>query len=175
MRSQGQIFLGSALVLIGLVFLFGTLFHIDVSAFCFPVGLILLGAWLLARPRMLAPGVRSSFVLLGDISRRGVWQPANEEILIGIGDVDLDFTQAEVPMGETTIRIYGLVGEVRVTVPQGIGVMVNSNGLLTDAKLFGKPQTSFVAPVETTNGDFATAERRVRIETFFFVVDLHAN
>ena len=34
MRNQGQLFAGSLLIIFGLLFLFGTLFHVNVWAFC---------------------------------------------------------------------------------------------------------------------------------------------
>ena len=43
MRNQGQVIFGILIILIGLMFLFGNLFDVNVGALCFPVGLILVG------------------------------------------------------------------------------------------------------------------------------------
>lgn len=173
MRSQGQIFLGLVLVLLGLLYLFGAVFGINVSAFCFPIFLILLGAWLLFRPRMTGAGVKSTFAPLADIDRRGAWAPGREEIWTLVGDVKLDFTAVELPPGETRINVYGFVAAVHIYVPADVAVAVTATAFLVDAKLPDGKRESFFTPVEWASSNFATAERRVRVETLYFVTDLH--
>src|SRR5574338_259746 len=114
MRDQGQFRLGIVLVLLGLIFLLSNLFDINLWPYCWSAGLIALGVWLVMRPRMVAANVNTSFTLIGDHRRRGPWLVQNEEIWHGIGDVDIDLTQAEVPSGESVIRIFSFVGDVNV-------------------------------------------------------------
>ena len=59
-----------------------------------------------------------------------------------------------------------------VIVPQGIGVSVSSWAFVTDGKVFGKKEESFVTPLNVESEDYPTAERRVQLETYFFVNDL---
>ncbi len=172
MRSQGQIFLGLALVLLGLFYLFGVVFHVDVGALCFPIFLILLGAWLLIRPRTAGPGVKTTFAPLADLDRRGAWPVTREEIWTLVGDVKLDFTSVQLPAGETRINIYGFVAGIHLYVPPDVAVAVTSNAFVVDAKLAGSKQTSFLSPIVWTSSNYASAERRVHVETLFFVTDL---
>lgn len=51
MHSRGQFILGGLALFVGLVSLLSLIFDIHFSAFCWPVGLILVGIWLLVRPR----------------------------------------------------------------------------------------------------------------------------
>lgn len=172
MYNRGQLFIGIVLILAGLAFLIGNLFDVDVWALCWPLGLILLGVWLLVRPQLVSPGTTVRQRLLGDIRRDGVWQVTDEEIWIGLGDVELDATRADVPVGETTIRILGFIGDVDVFVPQGVGISVSSTAFVTDARVLGQKREGFLFPVRLTSDSYETAKRKVRLETTFFITDL---
>jgi lia operon protein LiaF len=172
MRNQGRVIAGLAIIGVGLLLLIGTVFRVNVWAFCWPVGLIAVGAWLLVRPSMVGPDTLVSQKVLGDIRRVGAWDVVDEEIWLGVGDLRLDLTEATVPTGETQLRVFGLVGDVDLIVPQGMGVSVSSWAFLTDGKVFGKNEQSFVAPLEAASDGYETAECRVQVETYFFVNDL---
>jgi len=172
MRNQGQVFLGILIIFIGLMFLIGNVFNVNVWIFCWPLGLILLGVWLLLRPQLVSPDTAVRQKLLGDIHRDGVWQVTNEEIWIGVGDVDLDMTSADIPMGETTIRIFGFVGDVDLLVPKDVGVSVSSTSFVTDAKVLSQREDGLLAPVHVVSDNYETAERRVRLEMTSFVANL---
>jgi len=172
MRNKRQIFIGGAITLVGLVFLIGGIFHIDVGDFCFPVGLILLGVFLLLRPYLLGPDEPVQLKLLGDVRRYGDWQVADEEIWIGVGDVQLDMTSAEIPAGETRIRIFGFVGDVKLIMPEGVGVSVSSTSFVTDARVLGQKRDSFLTPLHFASDGYEAAERKVRLEVNCFVGNL---
>jgi predicted membrane protein len=163
---------GLAIIGLGVVFLAGTVFRVNVWAFCWPLGLIGVGIWLLVRPSMVGPGTRVEQKVLGDVRRTGAWDVAQEEIWLGVGDVRLDMTEATVPTGETQIRVYGFVGDVDLIVPEGVGVSVSSWAVLTDGKVFGKKEQSFVVPLQATSDDYETAQRQVRLEAYFLVNEL---
>jgi len=172
MRNQGQLFIGALLVLIGLMFLLGNLFGVNVWALCGPLGLILLGVWIVLRPHLVGSGTTTRFKLLGDIHRDGAWQVANQEIWIGVGEVDLDLTRADIPEGETKLRVFGFAGDVEVLVPEEVAVSVFSMAFVTDGKVLDRREEGILAPVHATSDDYETAGRKLRLETTFFVVDL---
>jgi predicted membrane protein len=172
MRNQGRMIVGLAIIAIGLVFLIGTVFEVNVWAFCWPVGLIAVGVWLLIRPSMVGPGTRIEQKVLGDIRRDGAWDVVDEEIWLGVGNLRLDMTEATVPTGETQVRVFGFVGDVDLIVPEGVAVSVSSWAFLTDGKVFGAKEQSFVVPLQAASDDYETAERKVRVESYFFVNDL---
>lgn len=172
MHSKWQIFIGIVIILIGLMFLIGNIFDVDVGAFCLPVGLIALGVWLLLRPRLVGPDTAVQMKLVGDVRRRGAWQVTDEEIWVGVGDVRLDMTSADIPVGETRIRVFGFVGSTTLLVPEGVGVSVSSTAFVTDARVLGQRRDSFFAPVHFASDEYETAERKVQLETISFVTDL---
>jgi len=172
MRDKWHIYIGGAITLIGLMFLIGSIFKVDVGAFCFPVGLILLGVFLLLRPQLVGPDTSVQLRLLGDVRRSGNWQVAEEEIWIGVGNVKLDMTEADIPVGETRIRVFGFVGDVRLLVPEEVGVSVSSESFFTDARVLGRKRDSFLAPMHFASENYETAERKVLLETSRFVGNL---
>ena len=172
MRSRERMIIGLAIIGLGVLFLIGTVFRVNVWAFCWPVGLIGVGIWLLVRPSMVDADTRIAQKVLGDIRRTGAWDVVKEEIWLGVGDVRLDMAEATIPSGETQIRVYGFVGDVDLIVPEGVGVSLSSWAFLTDGKVLGKNEQSFVVPLQAASDDYETSERRVRLETYFFVNDL---
>ena len=62
--------------------------------------LIFIGLWLVLRPRMSGPDTAVTQKLIGNIQRSGAWAVTNEEFNLLVGDVDLDFRNAQIPLGE---------------------------------------------------------------------------
>lgn len=172
MRNRGELIAGSALVLLGLIFLLGTLFNINIWAICWPIGLILLGVWLVVRPRLAGPDRNVNILLISDFDRRGKWDIHDEEFWIGIGDIDLDMLTANIPPGETRINIYSLIGDVSVYVPESVGVAVRANGFFLDTDILGQESDNFLVPVEAVSENYEMAECRIRIEQFGLITEL---
>ena len=172
MRNRGQLIIGAVLVALGLLSLLSTVFHIDFGALCWPVLLIGIGVWLVLRPRLTSPDSASEVLLIGDRRRRGEWTVRNEEFWLGVGDVELDMTQAIIPPGETVLRVYAFVGDVDIFVPRAVGVAVQLNGFVIDSDVLGQDYDSFLTPVSVESDNFASAESRLRVEMISFVVDL---
>ena len=172
MRNQGQILIGSLIILLGAALLAGQLLDVNIWTFCWPLGLIFLGVWLILRPRWVSPGTGVNLRPFGDVKRYGSWQVADEEIWMFVGDIHLDLVHASLPPGETIIRIFGFVGDVNLIVPQGLEFSVSSTAFLTDAKILQEKRDSFLSPVYFTSPAYQTAERKIRLEITFFIADL---
>ncbi|MFL7794218.1 MAG: cell wall-active antibiotics response protein LiaF [Anaerolineae bacterium] len=172
MRNTRQIFVGVAIIAIGLVALFGSIFDIDLGRFLCPTVLILAGVWLLVRPRMVSPGAAFTIKLLGDVRRRGEWQVIEEEITLGVGDIRLDMTQADIPIGETRIHTSGFVNGIVLIVPEGVGVIVSSMAFLTEAGIFDQKHSRFFTISQFTSEDYETAERKIHLDLRYFVADV---
>jgi hypothetical protein len=172
MRNQGQIFVGVAAILFGLLLGVGNLLDINVGILCLPMGLILLGVWILLRPWLAGPETELAVHIFGPIRRDGVWQVTDQEYWLFVGDVILDFAQAEVPVGETVIRLFGFVGTTRLYVPEGVGVAVSSTAMVTDAKVLGQRRERFVSLTCLDSQDYEMAERKIRLEVTAFVADI---
>jgi hypothetical protein len=172
MRSQGQLILALILIVLGVVLLIGNLLDINVWALCFPIALMLLGIWVLFRPRLIDSRSAVRQKLLGDIRRRGSWDVTDEEFWVGVGDIKLDMTEAEIPPGETTIRVWSFVGPVRLSLPEGVGVSVSSTAFVTDARFLGRKREGILTPVRLSSDDYENAERKIRLETTSVVGDI---
>ncbi|MFO7538050.1 MAG: cell wall-active antibiotics response protein LiaF [Chloroflexota bacterium] len=172
MRHQGQLFMGLLLIFVGGLFLAGTLFNISVWAFCWPLGFILLGVWLIVRPQMAGPDTRFVQQFIGDFKRDGAWQVEDTEFWGFVGDVDMDMTLAHFPAGETTMRLYNFVGDVRIYLPPHVGLTATCSAFINDAKILDERQEGFLNTFAVTSSDYKTAEQRLRLEVNSFVGDV---
>ncbi len=172
MQNKSMLLWGMLLIALGAMFLIGNLTGIQVWAICWPTGLILLGVWTIARPYTIGPDTAIEQRILGDIKKRGDWQVRDKEFWMGVGDIDLDLTNAEIPPGETRLRCFGFVGSVKMLIPENAGVSIASTALLTDGKVLGQRQERFVTSLNVTSDDYEVAERKIKIETTYLVVDL---
>jgi predicted membrane protein len=172
MRSQTQLVLGVIIILMGVLFLIGNLFDVDVGAFCWPIGLIVVGLWLLLRPQIASAGTVTTQKILVDIERMGPWQVDDEEFLVFIADMDLDMTKAAIPLGETRLRAFGFVGDIELLVPEEVGVAISSTAFVSDVKMVGRKEESILSPLHLQSDNYKTAERKIHLDTAFFVADL---
>jgi lia operon protein LiaF len=171
-NKNARTIVGLAIIALGVVFLLGTVFRVNVWAFCWPFALIAVGVWLLIRPSMVGPGTRIEQRVLGDVRREGAWDVQDEEFWIGVGNLRLDMTKAALPAGETKIRAFGFVGDLDLILPQDVGVSVSSWAFVTDGTVFGKKEESFVVPLQVASEGYEAAEYKLQVETYFFVSEL---
>jgi predicted membrane protein len=172
MSIRSDLLVGSLLFILGILWLVGNILGVDIGAICWPAGLILLGVWLLVRPRIMKDGARVQFLLFGDVRHSGSWDLENEEIWMGIGDVDLDLREARIPPGETVLRVISFIGDIDLLVPPEMGVSVNSYAFLTDSKILGRKRDRFVIPLEFQSEGYPSAQHKLRLEVFGFINDI---
>jgi hypothetical protein len=69
--------------------------------------------------------------LLGATSRRGRWRvPSLVRVRAVMGSVELDLSDAEIASGETVIEVTAILGNVVVTVPEGLSVDMEGSAIL---------------------------------------------
>lgn len=69
--------------------------------------------------------------LLGATSRRGRWRvPSLVRVRAVLGSVELDLSEAEIASGETVIEVTAILGNVVVTVPEGLAVDMEGSAIL---------------------------------------------
>jgi hypothetical protein len=170
--NRTVIFLGLVLVVGGALLLAGNLFNFNGSALCWPLALIALGVWFVMRPASSRTGGVSTFRFLGDFRRAGPWQVVNEEFSQFVGDIHLDLTQAVIQPGETRLRFTGFVGDLVLTIPAGVGVSLTATSFVSDLDLFGQRRSAIFTPVDFSTPGYAEAERRLRVETAYFVAEV---
>lgn len=173
MRNQGMALIGALLMIGGIVFLLSNLFDFNIWAVCFPLGLILLGVFVLVRPRMVGPDTKSHVAFVDEVERAGSWTLANEEHWAFVLDATFDLTKADIPPGETLIRAFGFVNDVEIFVPADVGLALDLSSFVTSIKRDGgEEETSFLAPVRWRSDGYKGLERRVRFELTQFVGDV---
>jgi predicted membrane protein len=172
MRNQPAIWFGVLLIFGGLIFLVGNLFHFNPWPFLWPLGLISVGAWLLLRPVLNLPGTASTFLIIGNFTRSGPWQMQSQELYFFIGEVNLDLTQAVIPMGESRLRVVSFIADVKAVIPPGVGVKVSSAGFVSSAHLPDQRRESFLTGFDIESPDYAAADRKLVLEVSGFVSEV---
>jgi predicted membrane protein len=172
MRNQGQLALALVVIAVGVALFIVSVLDVNVWTLCFPVALILLGLWVLIGPGLIGTDRYGRQKLLGDIIRRGVWSVTDEEFWIGVGDVRLDMSEAEIPTGETLIKVWSFISDVRLSVPEGVGVAVSSTAFIVEVRLLGRKRERFLSPINIESDDYTQAERTIRLETTSFIGDV---
>lgn len=172
MKNRTQLIFGAGLILLGALVLISNIFHVDFGMICWPVFLILAGAWLLVRPGLTRDGDRLNVRFFGNVYRSGSWSISDQEHWGFITDMNLDLTEAELPEGESVIRINSFVGDVDVKAPEDLALSIRANGFVTDVRFKGSRYGGFLVPVNVATEGFAEAGRRVRIDLACFVGDL---
>ncbi len=172
MKKQTQILIGGALIGFGILIMMSNLFNIDFGAICWPSFLILVGVLVIVRPRIASPGTDVRMLLFGDFHRSGEWEVMDKEIWSFVGDVDLDFTQANFPEDEVTFQLYRFVGDVDIIVPKDIGISISAMGFVTEARLEGKKRGGVLTPIRYTSENYESSIKKIHLEMISFVTDL---
>ncbi|KAA3643384.1 MAG: hypothetical protein DWQ07_23005 [Chloroflexi bacterium] len=173
MRNPGS-FLGIALILLGVVLFTARLFNLDTWAIFWPLALMAGGLWIILRPNFAPDGTNVRFRFIGEIDRYGDWQVNDEETSFFVGDADLDLTSADIPEGETHLRYMGFVTNVKLRLPDDVGLQVRSGSFVTDASLFGIDFDRVFSPLEYTSENYRDASRKIDLEVNSFVTELAA-
>jgi hypothetical protein len=70
-------------------------------------------------------------VFLSEQKRMGAWlPPQRQEVNAVLGEVQLDYTEAQLPYDEIFIEVKAILAEVKIRVPQNAIVHLDSNPVL---------------------------------------------
>ena len=70
-------------------------------------------------------------VFMSESKRMGNWLvPQRQEVNAVLGDVTLDYTEAQIPFDEITIDVKSILADVKIRVPQNAIVLLDSNPIL---------------------------------------------
>lgn len=173
MNNRGLAFIGVVIILAGVLLLAGNLLNISLGAYCLPLGLILLGVFVMLRPRLAPEGTKGSVLFIADVERGDNWTVGDEEIWSFIADIDFDLSKADIPLGDSVVRGYGFINDVAIHVPPGVGVAVDANGFVTSFKEPGESEEdNFLVPVHWQSEGYKGAERRVRFDLTGFISEV---
>ena len=169
---RSEIVFGSIILGVGALLLVGAIFDIDIWGLICPAGLIGLGIWLIYRTRKDPSEGDVNIKFVGDIRRSGMWQPRNEETWGFVLDSRLDFTEADLPDGETVFRVGAFVNDVRATVPADVGIAVYSMAFMTETRINGEKQETFFIPFTWESDNFAAATKKIVFKPTCFVSEI---
>jgi lia operon protein LiaF len=172
MNNRVAFWVGGFLVLFGLVVLLGNIFNFNAWAIFWPLLLVLLGIWLVMRPRLAGSETYADFKLIGDVRRGGAFHLVPEDLNMLIGDINFDLTQAVIPVGETRLKMSGFIGDIDVFVPVSVGIRVISAGFVSETRLFDQHRSSFLTPIDFASSNYASAERKIFLELAWFIGDV---
>jgi len=169
---RSEVVIGGIILGIGVLLLLGSIFNIDVWGLICPAGLIALGILLIYRTRQ-DPSERAFKVkFVGDIRRKADWTPQSEETWGFVLDSRLDFTDVDLPDGETVFRAVAFVNDIKATLPADIGVAIYSLAFMTDSRIQGEKQETFFIPFEWQSANYQTAVKKVVFKPTCFVSEI---
>lgn len=169
---RSEILIGSIVLGVGVLLLIGAIFNIDIWGLLCPAGLIGLGVWLIYRTRKDPSEGDVNIKFVGDIRRSGTWQPNNEETWGFVLDSRLDFTEADLSMGETVFRVGAFVNDFKATVPADVGVAIQSMAFFTESRINGEKQETFFIPFNWESDNFASAAKKIVLKPTCFVSEI---
>lgn len=111
------------------------------------------GAGLVVDPSNAHQNPDSITCVMGDVKRQGHWRLRRRTTgLVLMGDVKLDLTEAVMEAAECTIAIPCIMGDVTITVPDGVNVRNETTTILGDTKIRGLAPAPAGAPTIVLRG-----------------------
>lgn len=165
MKRDGQLSIAVILIGLGAVFLLANLLNYDIGALFWPLVLVTVGLLLIFRPAPVATAFRPF-----GLEKFGAWKADSEDYWMFVGDIDLDYSDAELQPGITRLTVSGFVIEAELRIPAAVGVRLQSHAFVTDSNLNGEKTDHIGSGVSYVSENFASAEKKLDIELSGFVV-----
>ncbi|MDO9087475.1 MAG: cell wall-active antibiotics response protein LiaF [Anaerolineaceae bacterium] len=172
MKNRTAIFVGSILIILGMISIIDALFGINLWSLLFPLILIALGFFIIFRPKALPDGTNVNFRFVGETDKTREWNVEPAEYWNFVGDYKLDLTKANIPYGETNIIINGFVNDVEIVSPTDAGLNVLARGFVHSTKIKGYKEDHFLSPTEYKSPEYSLQPKKVRINFSSFVSDI---
>lgn len=159
-------YLGIFLISLGVITLVENIWHLNIWAYLWPVILIAFGVWLLVRP----PGRPFWIWWADDSSFTGEWKNEGnlKEHHVFVGETTLDLSTEENLIDGVKYSFNGFAGEIKIYVPDDVGVKVRANYYGGSIVMFGEEMTGVMAPIEDQTPHFESAPRKAFIEVNYF-------
>ena len=110
---------------------------------------------------------------IGDLSMgRQPWVLKNLDLWNGIGDVRLNLATAHVEAGSYVIEIRGVIGDVRVLVPENLAVRVVAEVGIGEVQVFSESESGIPRVVEMEDVGYETADKRCEIHIALRIGDI---
>lgn len=171
--KRWQIVIGIILIVLGLISLLDNLFSVNLGRFIGPFLLIGLGLLVIFRHQMIGPGVEVRMSIIGDIQKSGNWEAKKHEIWWFVGTTKLDFSGASFPEGEAKIKIFGFVNDVKILLPEDVGLRIESSAFFSDYRGIERRTEDHFGFLTDQTSNYPSMEKRAIIQITSFVADIH--
>lgn len=168
---------GAYLIALGAVFLVdstgvhsidaGGLIGAAVGLALIALGVLALLAWL--RVRHVARRLHRA---IGDVRSVSGWAVDDGVISTVLGDIALDFRDAELPAGETDLTLLCWLGTIQVRIPRDVGVDVTAQTMVGSLDVLGRREQGLVRDIHLRSDAFEQSDRRLRLRLSTFVGEL---
>jgi lia operon protein LiaF len=121
------------------------------------------------------PGRQEHSRFIGDVHiGHDYWELRPMSISHFIGDTTLDLTKAQIPLGETRIYVSCFIGDVKVFVPNdlGVGIQVVSSSLIGDVKVLDHKRGGFFNQMTVETPSYSDTDKRVVLIASSFIGDV---
>jgi lia operon protein LiaF len=112
---------------------------------------------------------------IGDVHiGQDYWELRPMSISHFIGDTTLDLTNAQIPLGETRIYVSCFIGDVKVFLPNdlGVGIQVVSSSLIGDVKVLDHKRGGFFNQMSVETPSYSDTDKRVVLVASSFIGDV---
>lgn len=112
---------------------------------------------------------------IGDIHLgNDYWELRPMNISMFIGDTTLDLTKAHISIGETRIYVSSFIGDVKVFVPNdlGVGLQVVSSSLIGDVKVLDQKRGGLFNQMTVETPRYSDSDKRVVLIVSSFIGDV---
>lgn len=117
-------------------------------------------------PEAFAPEADRIVSVMTETKRRGIWRPARHiDLWAVMSDTRLDLTEAVLNAGVTEIEVHALMASVRLIVPPGVRVVVQTSAIMAmvSDESIEPPHVGSGAPVIRLTGFAVMSELKVRV------------
>ncbi|MGM7702512.1 cell wall-active antibiotics response protein LiaF [Pseudalkalibacillus sp. Hm43] len=118
-----------------------------------------------------AKHAKSGFVT--DVSMKDEnWQVEDLDERNGVADYDFDYTRAFIPDKETTIRLAGWVGDIKILIPEDVDFSVTASSKVGDIKIGNYKRDGLMKDASYKTEGYDEATRKLTFDFQFQVLDL---
>lgn len=168
MNNRSRVILAAIFIGLGVLFLLEQLFNFSIWAVLWPLIIILLGVILITSSGTNSK-IKFSFVLENDF---GECDFSNENIYTFVNETSMDFTDCQLPEGETRLQYFSFVTEMDITLPKDAAFSISMSGFVNETQINGSKKDLIFSPAQYTSPNYSIANKRLRIEVLSFVNDL---
>jgi len=121
------------------------------------------------------PNVQTRSNFIGDIHMgQDYWELKPMNISHFIGDTVLDLTKAQIPYGETKIRISAFIGDVKVFLPNDyeIGIHVVSSAFIGDSTILDRKDSGIFRNADVESVAYEDCDKKISLIVSAFIGDI---